>query len=80
MTGLHSLGMHASHMARHTDNGRVQAVLQWVGVGSIIMMGAGAAVHMYKELVHTPPAHKHRQMLDDLDRHYRQHEGHGRGR
>lgn len=79
MTGLHSLGMHANHLARHTENGRVQATLQWVGVGSIILMGAAATVHLVKDLVHAVkepyPPHKHRQMLDDLDRHYRRGEG-----
>lgn len=88
MTGLHSLGMHANHLARHTEDGRMQAVLQWVGVGSIILMGAGAAVHLYRDL-NKPhhesqsepyPRHRHQQMLDGLDRHYRQNDGQGRGR
>ena len=72
MTQLHSLGLHANHLARHTDDQRMQAILQWVGVGSIILMGVGAGVHLFKELVHTPPRHKQREMLDDLERHYRE--------
>ena len=77
MTGphLHGLSTHAHHLARGTGNPRMQAVLQWVGVGSVILMGAGAAVHLFKDLMrpsHEPyPRQKHRDMLDDLDRHYR---------
>lgn len=87
MTNLHSLGMHANHLSRHTENPRMQAVLQWVGVGSIIVMGMGAMVHLYRDLTkpsheHKPehfPRHRHREMLDDLDRHYGSH-GQERGR
>lgn len=73
---LHTLGMHANHLARQTQNERMQSVLQWVGVGSIIVMGLGAMVHLYRDL--TKPQHewkpepyprqKHQEMTDQLDR------------
>lgn len=79
---LQHLGMHANHLSRHTNSERMQAILQWVGVGSVIMMGAGAAVHLFKDLTRPHPEmyprHKHREMLDDLGRHDRGHDGHGR--
>ena len=83
MTHLHHLGTHAQHLAHHTKNERMQAILQWVGVGSVILMGTGAAVHLFKDLVRPHPEpyhrHRHREMLDDLDRHYG-HDGRGHGR
>jgi hypothetical protein len=68
---LHSLGLHAHEIARHCRNERMQTILQWVGVGSVIMMGAAATIHLFKDLFHSVPAPKHRQMLDDLETHYR---------
>jgi hypothetical protein len=53
---LHTLGMHANHMSRSCGNERMQAILQWVGVGSVIMMGAAAAIHVYRDL--TKPSHE----------------------
>jgi len=67
--------MHANHIARHTDNQRMQAVLQWVGVGSVIMMGAAAGVHLVKDIFWSNPRHHQQRMLDDLDRHDREREG-----
>lgn len=74
---LHHLGMHANHIARHTNSEKMQAILQCVGVGSVILMGLGAAVHLFRDL--TKPhhewkpepfsRHKYREMQDDLERH-----------
>lgn len=78
MNNLHALGSHAQHLAHNAKNERMQAILQWVGVGSVILMGAGAAVHLFKDLMRPHPEpyprHKHREMLDDLDQHYSRHE------
>jgi hypothetical protein len=68
--------MHANHLARNVDSERMQTILQWVGVGSVIMMGAAAAVHLFKDLWKPQkewqrepfPAHRYREMQDDLDR------------
>ena len=73
---LHTLGMHANHMARQTSNERMQAVLQWVGVGSIIVMGLGAMVHLYRDLTkpqhewkpERQPAGRYRELADDVSR------------
>ncbi|QEL14809.1 hypothetical protein [Limnoglobus roseus] len=68
---LHSLSMHANHMARHTDNERMQTILQYVGVGSVIMMGAAATVHLFRDLFKPAPEpyprHKYREMMDELN-------------
>lgn len=77
---LHTLGMHANQLARHTTNERMQAVLLWVGVGSVIMMGLGAAAHLYRDVCKPQrewqpepyPRHRGRELLDDLDRRDRQ--------
>ena len=75
---LHTLGMHANHIARGTSNERMQAILQWVGVGSVIMMGAAATVHLFRDITRPSPEpyprHKHREMLDDLESHYSRNE------
>lgn len=47
---LHSIGFHANHIARHTSSERMQAILQWVGVGSVVMMGLAATVHLFRDL------------------------------
>lgn len=78
MTNLHALGTHAQHLAHNAKTERMQAILQWVGVGSVILMGAGAAVHLFRDLMRPHPEpysrQRHREMLDDLDRQYdRQH-------
>ncbi len=79
---LHTLGIHANQMSRSCSNERMQMILQWVGVGSVILMGAAAGVHLYKDIV--KPADQYpiyRKTLDDLDRHYRSNDQeHGRGR
>lgn len=82
MTGVpfHSLGMHANHMAKHTSNERMQTILQYVGVGSVIMMGAAATVHLIRDLCkpsHEPyPREKYRELRDEMDRS----DSRGRGR
>lgn len=83
---LHTLGLHANQVARCTENQRMQAILQWVGVGSVIMMGLGAGAHLlkdvlraFKEPAHAErepyPRHKLKEKLEHLDRHYRKREG-----
>ena len=74
---LHTLGLHANQIARCTENERMQTILQWVGVGSVIMMGAAAAVHLFRDLSRPDccepyPRHKHRQLLDEMNRHDRE--------
>ena len=79
---LHTLGIHANQIARSTNNERMQAILQWVGVGSVILMGAGAAVHLFRDLTRpfpeSFPRQKYRELLDDVSQD--PHQGHGRGR
>lgn len=85
MSQLHSLGMHANQLSRHTENPKLQLILQGAAVASIIVMGVAGTVHLYNDLTKPRqewqpqhyPRHKHREMLDDLDRHYG---GHGHGR
>lgn len=72
---LHALGFHANTIAKNTSNERMQAILQWVGVGSVILMGLAATAHLVKDVCHFRnhqpyPRQKHEQLLDDLDRHY----------
>jgi hypothetical protein len=71
---LHSLGLHAQSIAQHTSNERMQAILQWVGVGSVILMGLAATAHLVKDvsnMVCEPHSkRKHAELLDKLDRHY----------
>lgn len=68
---LHSIGFHANHLSRHTNNERMQAILQWVGVGSVIMMGAAATVHLIRDLMkpHTEPfcRHKYRETMERVN-------------
>jgi hypothetical protein len=63
--------MHANHMARHTNNERMQTILQFVGVGSVIMMGAAATVHLIRDLCKPTPEpfsrHKYRETMDELN-------------
>ena len=70
---LHSLGMHANHLARNTNSERMQAILQYVGVGSVILMGIGAGVHLFRDLFKPTPEpfcrHKYREMMDELNHH-----------
>lgn len=73
---LHNLGLHAQSIAQHTSNERMQAIVQWVGVGSVVLMGLAASAHLVKDvcrLFHEPyPKRKHAELLDELDRHYSQ--------
>lgn len=79
MPPLHTLGMHANHMARCTSNERMQAILHWVGVGSVIMMGMAAGAHLIRDLTkpHAEwqpepyPRHKALDLRDEMKRHYR---------
>lgn len=74
--------MHANHLSRHTSSEKMQAILQWVGVGSVILMGMGAAVHLYRDLARPHPEpfsrHKYRETMDDLERQNRPRHGHER--
>src|SRR5262245_42825777 len=77
---IHALGFHANTIAKATSNERMQAILQWVGVGSVVLMGIAATSHLIKDLFchrHEPyPRRKHDELLERLDRHYSQ--GHSR--
>lgn len=78
---LHTLGYHANTIAKNTSNERMQAILQWVGVGSVLLMGLAATAHLVKDVCHFSnhqryPRHKNDQLLDDLDQHYNS--GHSR--
>jgi hypothetical protein len=74
MSDLHNLGFHANSIAKATSNERMQAILQWVGVGSVVLMGLAATSHLVKDVCrqfHEPyPKSKHKELLDELDRHY----------
>ena len=68
--GFHHLGMHANHLGRNIGNERMQAILQWVGVGSVIMMGLAATVHLIRDC--TKPSRepyssrRYHEMQDEL--------------
>lgn len=78
---LHALGFHANNLSRTCGDERMKGILQWVGVGSVILMGAAAGVHLIKDLLwsgkeykfsHEPfSKRRYEGMLDDLDRHYK---------
>ena len=79
---LQHLGMHANHLSRHTNSEKMQGILQWVGVGSVIMMGLGASVHLFRDLWKPHPEpfckHKYRETMDEMDRQDRGHKSHAR--
>lgn len=62
MTGasLHTLGMHANHLSRHVGNEKLQTILNVVAVGSIVIMGMGATVHLFRDLTR-PHEDSHRK-------------------
>ncbi len=72
---LHGLVFQANNLSRTCNNERMKDILQWVGVGSVILMGAAAGVHLVKDLFKgsSEPYSRRRYegMLDDLDRHYK---------
>jgi hypothetical protein len=60
----------------------MQTILQWVGVGSVILMGAAAAVHLYRDLnkpMHDwkPDSRRRSEMPEEVNR---CHDGQCRGR
>jgi hypothetical protein len=67
---LHTLGIHANQMSRNCGNERMQTIMQWVGVGSVIMMGVAASVGLLKDIIKTAKP-EHRELRERLDRHYR---------
>jgi hypothetical protein len=60
-------------MSRSCGNERMQTIMQWVGVGSVIMMGFAAGVGLLKD-VFKPAKPEHRDLRERLDRHYREHD------
>ncbi|WP_149111370.1 hypothetical protein [Limnoglobus roseus] len=57
--------------SRNCNSERMQAILQYVGVGSVIMMGLAATVSLFRDMSRpTPEAfckHKFREMKDQID-------------
>lgn len=47
---LHDLGPQAQAMAQHCKNERMAMTLQYVAVGSMIVMAGAAAAHLLKNL------------------------------
>ena len=77
---LHSF----AEAAKHCDNPKAQAIFQWVGIGSALVLALGGMIHLYRDLTRPHhewkpepyPRQKHRELVDELDRHHRD----GRGR
>jgi hypothetical protein len=71
---FHHLGLHANQLGRNIGNERMQMILQWVGVGSVIMMGLASTVHLIKDCMKpSKEAHheRHRELRDRLNEHDR---------
>jgi hypothetical protein len=47
---LHDLGSQAQMMARNCNNERMAMTLQYVAIGSMIIMAGAAAAHLMKEM------------------------------
>ncbi len=47
---LHDLGPQAQMMSRHCNNERLAMILQYVAIGSMIIMAGAAAAHILKDL------------------------------
>ena len=53
---LHDLGPQAQMMSKNCNNERMAMALQYVAIGSMIIMAGAAAAHLMKELFgHTEP-------------------------
>ncbi len=50
---LHDLGPQAQTMAKNCTNERMAMILQYVAIGSMIIMAGAAAAHIMKDLLHT---------------------------
>ena len=50
---LNDLGLQAQMMARNCTNERMAMTLQYVALGSMIIMAGAAAAHILKDLWHT---------------------------
>jgi ABC-type nickel/cobalt efflux system permease component RcnA len=75
-----------AELAKHLENPKMQAALQWVGIGSAVVLTLGGLIHLYRDLTRPHhdwhpepyPKHRHRALIDDLDRHHRSRHGHER--
>ena len=47
---LHDLGPQAQRMARNCNNERLAMTLQFVAIGSVIIMAGAAAAHLLRDL------------------------------
>jgi len=47
---LHDLGQQAQMMSKNCNNERLAMVLQYVAIGSMIIMAGAAASHLLKEM------------------------------
>jgi len=54
---LHDLGPQAQMMSRNCNNDRMAMILQYVAVGSMIIMAGVAASHVLKDAFGTPHHH-----------------------
>jgi hypothetical protein len=48
---LHDLGPQAQMMAKNCNNERMAMILQYVAIGSMIIMAGAAAAHIMKDLL-----------------------------
>ena len=54
---LHDLGSEAQMMARNCNNERLAMVMQYVALGSMIIMAGAAAAHIMKDLIEHSERH-----------------------
>ena len=54
---LHDLGPQAQMMAKNCNNERLAMTLQYVAIGSMIVMATATAAHLFKDLFRNPEYH-----------------------
>ena len=57
---LHDLGNHAQFMSKNCNNERMAMTLQYVAVGSMIIMAGVAASHLLREVFGSPGSERGR--------------------
>ena len=54
---LRDLGPQAQQMAKNCNNERLAMTMQYVAIGSMIVMAASAAAHVFKDLFRNSDTH-----------------------
>jgi hypothetical protein len=54
---LRDLGPQAQHMAKNCNNERLAMTLQYVAIGSMIIMATATAAHIFKDLLRDTERH-----------------------